>query len=550
MNPDFGNIASTLEKQAQEIPDVPALHVLKGAHCDSVSFSQLEQESRKIAAGLDRLGVGKGTRVLVMVSPGIEFTAATFALFKTGAVPVLIDPGLGKESVLKGIEEAAPTVMIGVAKAHIARLLYQRSFKSIETNITVGTKWFWGGHTLEQVKQLGERSFETTPTRSDDPAAILFTSGSTGPAKGVLYTHAMFLNQVEAIRKLYGIRQKDVELPTFPLFALFAVGMGMTCVIPDMDPTRPAQVDPVKIVRAVKQFKVVSSFGSPALWDTVSRYCLKNNLCLPGLKRILMAGAPVSGKLLKSFDSILDADAKIFTPYGATESLPLASIERSEILNATWEQSQQGKGFCVGQPVDGVAVKIIGVTDEPIERWENELEISRGEIGEIVVKSPWTTREYFRREEATRLSKIQDGDSFWHRMGDVGYLDDQNRLWFCGRKSQRVVTEKGVMFTIPCEAIFNRRPEVRRSALVGVGKKSDQQAAIVIQPEDPAILNDATRMNNLKSELMQQAEGNPLTKDIKHLLFHPDFPVDVRHNAKIFREKLAVWAEVELRKNG
>ncbi|MDP3283289.1 MAG: peptide synthase, partial [Desulfobacterales bacterium] len=108
-----------------------------------------------------------------------------------------------------------------------------------------------------------------------------------------------------------------------------------------------------------------------------------------------------------------------------------------------------------------------------------------------------------------------------------------------GRKSHRVITPDGTLFTIPCEAIFNNHPGVFRSALVGIGKKPNQRPVICIETEGEV----KTDKGKLEKELLAIAVKHELTKDIKTILFHKSFPVDIRHNSKIFREKLAAWAE-------
>jgi acyl-CoA synthetase (AMP-forming)/AMP-acid ligase II len=317
--------------------------------------------------------------------------------------------------------------------------------------------------------------------------------------------------------------------------------MGMTSVIPDMDPTHPAKVNPENIIHPIQNHHITSSFGSPALWDTVSRYCQKSKIKLPSLRRILIAGAPVPGTLLKRFESILEPDCKVLTPYGATEALPVTSIERQEIVGDTWAQSEKGEGTCIGKAVPGAEIKIIQISDEPISKWEEGLEIPRGQTGEIIVKAPWVTKTYFNREDVTRLAKIPDGETFWHRMGDVGKWDEQNRLWFCGRKNHRVIIGSETLFTIPSEAIFNQHPDVRRSALVGKGSGNDREPVIIIEPENKDGV--AKDRKTFTKELLDLGAAYPHTRSIKKILFYPDFPVDVRHNAKIFREKLAAWAE-------
>jgi len=530
------NIAHTLEQLAQERTESDALIVPRNGSVSKLTFQQLDQDSNRLADGLRRTGMAKGDRVLVMVPSGIDFIALTFALFKLGAVPVLIDPGLGRRNVLNCIANAQPKGMIAVPLAHAARKLFSKAFKGIELNVTVGRRWFWGGTTLNQIRRRGDVDLQSAPVQPDDPAAILFTSGSTGPSKGVLYSHRMFYQQVELLRRLFHIEQGEMDLPTFPLFALFGVALGMTCVIPDMDPTRPAEVDPEKIIGHIKEYNITNSFGSPALWNTVSRYCLDQKVQLPTLKRILMAGAPVPGSLLERFDHILSPDALIHTPYGATEALPVAAISHREILNETWQQTREGKGTCVGKAVDGLALKIIKITDEVIEEWGDSLKVPQGTIGEVVVQGPWVTRQYFNLENATRLAKIADGENFWHRMGDVGYLDEHNRFWFCGRKSHRVQTAEGTLFTIPCEAIFNTHEKVKRSALVGVDPAGQQTPVIIIEAEG------TIDQKALTQELLALGASHAITQPIRRVLFHPAFPVDIRHNAKIGREQLARWA--------
>ncbi|HSH93287.1 MAG TPA: peptide synthase, partial [Roseimicrobium sp.] len=234
-------------------------------------------------------------------------------------------------------------------------------------------------------------------------------------------------------------------------------------------------------------------------------------------------------------------DTQIFTPYGATEALPVASIGSHEILNETSPRTREGGGVCVGRPVEGIELKVIRITDEPIERWSDDLVLPVGEIGEIAVKGENVTREYFNRPESTRLAKISDpaNGGFYHRMGDVGYRDATGRIWFCGRKSHRVITDAGTLFTIPCEAIFNTHPEVFRSALVGVSRHGRTEPVICIEL-DPETHRQPEAA--IRAELLKLGAANPPTRDIKTVLFHPAFPVDIRHNAKIFREKLAVWA--------
>jgi len=534
------NIAAHLPLLADRRPDRPAvIHPQVGAH---LTFRQLNEECDRYAWGLTRLGVEHGTRTLLMVKPGEDFFSLTFALFKLGAVPVLIDPGMGKANFLGCIEEAAPEACIAVPVAHAARVFFPRAFRSVKLAVTVGRRWFWGGPTLARIREATWREFPCAPTRVSDIAAIVFTSGSTGAPKGVVYEHGMFAAQVRELRAFYGIQEGEVDLAPFPLFALFSVAMGVTVVIPDLDPTRPAQVDPAPFVAAIQRYRVTQSFGSPAIWDRVGRYCVERQLTLPSLRRVLMAGAPVSPTVLERVHRILPDSADAHTPYGATEALPVSSITARDVLRDTAAKTRAGKGTCVGKLFPGITLRVIRITDEALPAWDDRLVLPHGQIGELVVKGPVVTREYFRRERDSALAKIKDGDAWWHRMGDVGYLDEQGRVWYCGRKGDRVQTTSGTLFTDPCEAIFNQHQDVCRSGLVGVGSVGHQRPVIVIEPQPGRFPATADEVTRFRDELLQLGAASPVTAAITTVLFHRAFPVDVRHNVKISRDKLAAWA--------
>jgi acyl-CoA synthetase (AMP-forming)/AMP-acid ligase II len=543
------NVAAALAEQARRQPHTLAVVEPRGGVRDGrvryrhYTYRELDAESDRLARGLERVAVGRGVRAVLMVPPSLEFYALTFALFKVGAVVVLIDPGMGVKNLKVCLGEAEPQAFIGVPKAHLARVLLGWARASVRTCVTVGGRYAWGGWTLDAVRRTGEDGGSVlTATTADETAAVLFTSGSTGVAKGAIYTHGTFAAQVEMLRRMYDIRPGEVDLPTFPLFGLFGPALGMTEVVPEMDPTRPASVDPVKILDAVRHFGVTNLFGSPALVRRVGEYGAARGVKLPTLRRVISAGAPVSAAAVANFAALLADGVQVHTPYGATEALPVSSIGSAEILAQTAARTAEGAGVCVGRPVEGMQVKIIRISDVPIPEWSDHLELPAGQVGEIVVRGPVVTGAYYNRLVSTALAKIMNpADSgFYHRMGDVGYFDDRGRLWFCGRKSQRVATAAGTLFTIPCEGVFNAHPAVARTALVGVGA---EPVLCVERKKDGAVAPD----EQLRRELLEMAAQHQHTKAIHKILFHPAFPVDIRHNAKIFREKLAAWAAGKLR---
>jgi acyl-CoA synthetase (AMP-forming)/AMP-acid ligase II len=539
------NVADHLATMARQQPETRALVWSTGGHRYAHwTFAELNEKTERVAAGLIRLGVGRGMRTIVMVRPTREFFAITFALLKIGAVPVLVDPGMGMRRMVECLASVNAEAFIGIPLAHVLRKLNPPSFKSVKILVTVGTRLAWGGSTFSELLASPTGDGGAFSANADDPAAIIFTTGSTGPPKGVLYRHGNFAAQVSILRQQFNIQPGEIDLPTFPLFALFDPALGMTAVLPEMDPTRPADVDPAKIIRAICDQQVTHMFGSPALLDRVGRYGEANGIKIPSVRRVISAGAPVRPEIIERFSSMLNGDAEIHTPYGATEALPVATIGSREILGKTRDQTERGAGTCVGRPVSAATVRTIRISDDPIERWSDDLVLPIGQIGEIAVKGPMATREYCTSESANRLAKIRDGGDVWHRMGDVGYLDEQGRLWFCGRKAHRVVTASETLFTDPCEAIFNNHAAVFRSALVGVGDAAAQTPVMCIELEKshPHIASAA-----LVQDLLSVARRHAHTRTINEFMIHPSFPVDIRHNAKIFREKLAVWAAEQLR---
>ncbi|MDD5169421.1 MAG: fatty acid CoA ligase family protein, partial [Syntrophales bacterium] len=473
------NLSEHLSRAAARLPDKKAVICHAGYGSDGkpvfrhLTFMQLERETDRLAHAFQRIGIVKGARTILMVKPSFELFCVTFALLRVGAVPVMIDPGMGRQKLVDNLASVGAEAFIGIPLAHVLRVLSPGKFSSVKIKITVGKRLFWGGYSLAALQQEPWRTFVPVPSKADDKAGIFFTTGSTGPPKGVVYEHGMFDVQVRYLSSHFGYGENDTDLATFPLFSLFDIVLGITSVIPDMDPTKPGKADPRKIVETLVANGCNSLYGSPALLENLARYGRESGVKLPHLTRIITAGAPVRPALLESLHDMLSEDAKVHTPYGATEVLPVSSIDSREILAETRGISERGGGICVGKPMAGMKISIIEITDEAIENWLDAVELGRGEIGEIAVKGPVVTKEYFQRPDATALAKIIDerDREVWHRMGDVGYLDDFGRLWFCGRKTHRVEAGENTLFTIPCEAIFNHHPRVRRSALVGIGKK-------------------------------------------------------------------------------
>jgi acyl-CoA synthetase (AMP-forming)/AMP-acid ligase II len=555
------NVTDRLARFARAMPDSTAIvcpcrgvsgnqqrqRGASGALYDTITFAELDADVTQIANGLAVWGVPMGARLALLVKPSIEFVTLVFALLRAGMVIVLVDPGLGRRNLIRSLAEAEPEGFVAISIAQAARLLLRHKFPRAHWNVTVGRRWMWGGKTLDQLRvdvinpKSEIRNPKSFTTHANDPAAIVFTSGSTGPPKGVLYTQRMFNTQVQEIQSAYGIEPGGIDLACFPLFALFNSAMGVTTVLPEMDFSRPALADPKKLLMAANDWQVSQAFASPAVWRVLGEHCARTGERIASLRKVFSCGAPVPTNVLRNTLACVGDGAKMHTPYGATECLPVSTIEAAEILNETAARTDQGAGVCVGRKFESINWRVIRISDEPVTTMDDAEELAAGEIGELIVRGPQVSREYVTRKQSNAQSKIIDPNDFWHRTGDIGYFDELGRFWYCGRKSQRVETRGGALFTECVEGVCNTHPAVRRSALVGVGQRGEQSPVLVVERATGA------GAESWYQELLKLLNSNPTTREIRHVLPHPSLPVDIRHNAKINRELLASWAETQLR---
>ncbi|WP_019027468.1 olefin beta-lactone synthetase [Colwellia piezophila] len=572
--PKQANLCRHLAHAAIATPNALAVAVQKSQRgkltYSEIDFADLHQRSDQIAYALNAYGFKKGMKAVLMVTPSLDFFALTFALFKAGIVPILVDPGMGIKNLKQCFAEAKPDAFIGIPKAHIARALFGWGKSSVKKLLTVteagsgfGSNLFSaviGGVSLTKLLTRypipkENFSFEMVKLSDDEMSAILFTSGSTGTPKGVVYSHKMFEAQITALKEDYAIEPGERDLATFPLFSLFGPALGMASIVPDMDASKPITANPAFIFAAIEKYQCTNLFANPALIEVLgqagaadisaNKPAIKPLIKLNSLKRVISAGAPATLPSIERFTQLLSDNVPVLTSYGATESLPLTKISSADLL-ATSHITDNGGGICVGSPVKGVELSIITISEEVIETWSEELVLPANTIGEIVVKGDMVSQQYYHRDLATAQAKIFEDQVIRHRMGDLGYLDESGRLWMCGRKAHRVETETNVHFSIPCERIFNTHSAVKRTALVAVTIYQKSVPLLCVELTDEAKRSEDFDETMLFSALKVLALAHKQTSAISHFLIHDDFPVDIRHNAKIFREKLAVWAQAQL----
>lgn len=519
-------------------------------HYSHTTYAELAKLVNQYQRGLADLGLAPGDRVLMLVSPGADFLALSVAIAGRGATPVFVDPGIGLDRLERCIQDAAPHAFIGSPKAQLLRYLKRSLFHRIKFYVTAADFAFSRGQSLGHFKRYANAPLAPIPLpvhqadgelRAHNAAMIAFTSGATGVPKGVVITNEQLAAQLRTIRDVLGQSVGARDLTLLPIFSLFNVALGVASVFPSMPVGKPLALDTAQVVKLVNDLDIESSFGSPTLWNKIAEYTFRTGGKLPTLKRIFMAGAAVGETIIRRVKGVVP-NATISTPYGSTEALPVTFVTDIELTSTSWSPARTGEqGVLVGRAVPGIQVRIIKSSIDALRTMADCEVLPTGEIGEIIVSGENCSPEYLNRPEANRVGKILDGADFWHRMGDLGYMDEAGNLYYCGRKAHSVYTAERAFHSVPLEEIFNTLPKVKRSALVGI--RSGREPAIVIEPTPEAWPETPEAQDAFRDELRVLAAMSPLTASITQYFFHRSFPVDARHNAKIFREQLSEWAD-------
>ncbi|MES2662888.1 MAG: fatty acid CoA ligase family protein [Pseudomonadota bacterium] len=544
------NPAFNLRYYAQKFPDKSALIYSSGKDLSGKilykkkSFYEIDQESDHIAHILQKRGFKPGDKTILMLKAGPELYSLLFGIFKVGVIPVLVDPGMNISQMLQCYKSVNVETFVGSPIAHIVRLLNPSAFSTIKLVV-----WIVHGKIISKmryaVKEKTVKSFPIYANQKNDLALINFTSGSTGPAKGAECTCGMAQSRMELIKEHHCITKEDTHLITSPFFGVFGIMMGNTCVLPEMDPINPAKIFSPYIIDAITKFNTTCMFASPALLHTLGNHFRNKKIVLQSLRLVVSGGAPITFKTMKLFRRILQTDAIFESNWGTTEGLPLAAINIDTILNKT-QSCVSDAGTCLGKPVDRVEVKVINIDRNPILNLNKDLKINSNEIGELIVRGPNVSLRYYYDETNNKRNKILDEyNNVWHRTGDLGWIDSTGNIWFCGRMSDQIVTDLqlSVLNSVQCEEIINHHPGVYRSALVSAQLKLENVVCIVpvmcVELDKTCLLN---KSSNVRKNILELLMKNSLTQSIKHVLFHPAFPVDRRHNAKINRKELGKWA--------
>lgn len=525
----FRALGTTLVERAAD--EGTALIELAGPRSRRVTWAALASRTDQLARGLAASGVRPGDRVALLVPPGADLTAVLYACLRLGAVVVVADAGLGVQGLTRAVRAAEPTVVIGIERALVAA----RWLRWAPTLVSAGplragvAKALGVSASLDELAALGRAATDDLPwPDADADAAILFTSGSTGPAKGVVYTHRRLAAMRDVVARTYGIGPGSPLVAAFAPFVLLGPALGATSASPDMDVTAPGTLTARALAEAVRAIDASVVFASPAALRSVVRTADGSELAdLAGVRLFLSAGAPVGGALLEAAAALMPG-ADAHTPYGMTEALVVADVSLDEL-----REVGTGDGVCVGRPVPGVRVAISAL-DVDGEATGGPEQVA-GVTGEVLVAAAHVKERYdglwLTQQESAR-------DVGWHRTGDVGHLDDAGRLWIEGRLAHVLVTAGGVRTPVGLEQRAQGVPGLVSAAVVGVGPLGAQQVVVVVQPEvfshGPVVA---------EPELAGAVRAALVGTDVAAVLVVEQLPTDVRHSSKIDRSRVAAWAE-------
>lgn len=521
-----GNVATHLREASQNLPNEKAIASSNPKGFPDRSFLELYRDVKACASRLQDKGIGKGDKTLLFVRPGYELIVYAFSLFFLGAVPVIIDPGMGMKSILSCIRTTRPSHLVGIPVAHWMSRVFRKSFESVQSRIKVETG-------IGSFSSFSDEKLLPVESHSEELAAIVFTSGSTGPPKGVCYKHKTFNGQINLLREHFGMAQGEVDMTTLPIFALFNPALGITTVMPEINPSRPAKASARSLVQTLLDYKITTAFASPIIGRKIAEWCKSRKIELPHVKRFFLAGAPSPPQLIDDLASVVK-EGEILVPYGSTEALPVSYCNH-ETIKQTREETEEGLGSCLGKPLDGISVKLFPISSSPFG--EEVEELKDGRVGEICVAGPIVTEEYHRMPGATLDSKFSYSSSLYHRMGDLGYFDGNKNLRFLGRKAERITTLQGVLETERVEPIVNAIDGVRRSALIGIGNRAPVQACIVVESRKDS--QDPEAKERIRAKILEKLRSALPKFVIGLIIFEKSLPVDARHNAKIHRLHLS-----------
>ncbi len=513
----------------------------------TVGWGLLSRRVRELSAGLAAAGVRRGDRVALLVEPSADLTAAVYAVWRAGAVIVVADKGLGFAQMRRALRSAHIDHIVGGAPGLAAARLMRLPGSLIAAGRVRGgaMRALGADRTLTDLVRLGRSSTLPPEPSVDQDCAVVFTSGATGPAKGVVYRHRQVLAQLELLRSTYALTPQDRMVAAFAPFALLGPALGIGSAVPDIDVTAPGTLTAAALAEAAAAVEATVVFASPAALRTVaatgSGLSTQQHSALGRVRLLMSAGAPVSASLLHLVREVLP-HAEAHTPYGMTEALPVTDVSLAEI-----EAAGAGDGVCVGLALTGVELAVSPLSSRGVA--DGALGTTAGLTGEICVRAPHVKDRYDALWATERASSRDRG---WHRTGDVGHLDAEGRLWIEGRLPHVITTAARVVTPVGIEQRVERLDSIDAAAVVGVGPVGAQVVVVVVVPSAarssrfgvPGRSPPSWRLDLALAETtLTQAVREAAAVQVAAVLVARRLPLDIRHASKVDRQEVARWAD-------
>lgn len=484
------NLSNKLVEMNNKIPNKICIN----QNDKNVTFHELYEYVANFKVYLEKKGIKKGQKILILVPMSIDLYISLFALWSIGAIPCFMDAGFIKNGMKKNDFNDINGV-IGITKYILYSNINSR-LRNLKIKINVNSIYKLKYNNVLNVCDL-EREFS---------AIYTYTSGTTGKPKIASRTHDFLNYQGEIIFKESNYEKSDIELSTMPIFTLSNINAGITTVIANGKFSDLGKSKPKKIVKQIEKYKINRIMAAPGILNIICNFCIKNNITIKYINKIMTGGGAVFLNFINKLKMVFP-NAEIITAYGSTEAEPISKLIVTNLSEEYIDKIKNGFGIPAGKIVGVEDCKIINTNKEEIGEITKEefFRMQADGIGEIVVTGKNVLKGYV-GGIGDKENKFSVDGTIYHRTGDMGIFDTNGELWLRGRKKEPYYNIEAALhacFDIDKTAVF----------------KNDNKLTLVL--ERKCNLNLEEIMNKIN-----------FTK-IDEIKFVDKIPTDKRHSSKV-----------------
>jgi long-chain acyl-CoA synthetase len=453
------NLATILTETAASHGDRTALKL----DDNEVSYTQLEDGSARAAGLLRAKGIAPGDRVAVMLPNVPYFAILYFGILRAGAVVVPLNPRYGGSEV---------AYHVGDSDAKLLFAWHQFSDAAEKGAGEQGIEMIpVEPGKFEKLLSDAEPHAEVEPREDQDPAVILYTSGTTGRPKGAVLTHGNIAKSTAVATTLVEMSEDDVILGALPFFHVFGQACGLNsatklgaCV--SLIPKFSAEAT----LEAIQRDGVTVFEGVPTMYGAVLNFDGRERYDTSSLRVGIAGGQAMPVEVMEKFEAAFDIE--VLEGYGLSETCAVG----------TFNYPGARKPGSIGKPVEGIEVKIVD---------DDRKEVPQGDIGEIAIKGPNVMREYWNKAEATEKDLL-DG---WFHTGDMGHIDEDGYVFIDDRKKDMIIRGGENVYPREIEEVLYQYDGVEEVAVIGVEHErlGEEVAAAVVLKEKDSVSADELR---------------------------------------------------------